>query len=99
MTFNPQIHVGTVGIIEMSFQVSYARTDIYKYSFFPYTSQEHNFYKFFFFFFFFNSKELSILLQFVNLIYFSYFLICAINSPSDAIFMGKWLILYERSVT
>ena len=45
------------------------------------TSQEHNFYKFFFFFF--NSKELSILLQFVNLTSFSYLLICAIFSSPE----------------
>ena len=52
---------------------------------------------------FFNSKELSILLQFVNLTCFSYILICVNFSPSDcrltAIFMGKLLILYEISVT
>ena len=59
--------------------------------------QEHNFYKLFFL------TQKSYLLQFVNLTCFSYFLICVIFSPSDcrltAIFMGKWLILYERSVT
>ena len=47
------------------------------------------------------SKEL-ILLEFVDITCFSYFLICAIFhlltvGLHAAIFIGKWLILYERS--
>ena len=47
------------------------------------------------------SKEL-ILLEFVDIICFSYFLICAVFhlltvGLHAAIFIGKWLILYERS--
>ena len=61
-------------------------------------NQEHNFYKLFFFFFQLKSYQFC----YNNLTCFS-FLICAIFSPSGsrltAIFMGKWLILYERSVT
>ena len=67
-------------------------------------SQEHNIYKFFFVVYF-NSKELRILLQFVDLACSSYVLIFANFPPSDcrltAIFMGKiakWLILYQRSI-